>query len=310
MPSHSIYHLINDSLMPELKRFSEPRLFRRLWRLIQAQLMHSEAHFIELSAAFVENKVFLHPDIKREWQQWAQFSSNTLSFPPFKKLSLFYPQQTKNRFFIFLFWQNIDFAYQMMHLDLQREASGIQKQYILMQFMGQLEQYLDDNGGKAQNEIRTHFQLLLSYYWLKGYQNFYDFLSIKALRYFEEELAFLFKDASPNSFIYELAKGLVPKLSQDLSDLKEESPALPIADLAKQVQADIKTVKAKLENMGVYSSDTKVYLRPKEAAKLLNIRTQTLSNWRRTGRLTDFQENGNRFEYSLQEIQKMIKKPH
>lgn len=99
MYSHStLYHLINDSLMPEQKRFEDPRLFRRLWRHLQPQLLKVEAIYINPIEAFAKNELFLDKEIKKEWLLWEQITLHSTELPDFKRLNYFYPQSTKTAF--------------------------------------------------------------------------------------------------------------------------------------------------------------------------------------------------------------------
>lgn len=310
MYSHStLYHLINDSLMPEQKRFEDPHLFRRLWRHLQPQLLKVEAIFINPIEAFAKNELFLDKEIKKEWLLWEQIPLHSTELPDLKRLNYFYPQSTKTRFFVLLFWQSMHMAFLQLAQDLAQKLPPIQKKYFLMHFMSQLEQYLDDNANKRKSpkEIRSVFHALLSFYWLKAYRDFYALLSLESLRYFEEELLSPFRDAAEDSFVFDIGKSLLPA-----KEKKEDLLQLPLVDLAKHIQTDIKEMQSTVEQFKAdpYSlSNHKIYLQPKEAAELLHICTQTLSNWRRKGLFTDYRKTGNRYEYSLEEIKKINQQP-
>lgn len=132
-------------------------------------------------------------------------------------------------------------------------------------------------------------------------------LSLESLRYFEEELLSPFREAAEDSFVFDFGKSLLPA-----KEKKDDLLQLPLVDLAKHIQTDIKEMQSTVEQFKAdpYSlSNQKIYLQPKEAAELLHICTQTLSNWRRKGLFTDYRKTGNRYEYSLEEIKKRNQQP-
>ncbi len=308
----SIYHLVNDSLMPELNCYADSELFRRLWRPLHIQLLENVPTFINPIEAFEANGLPLYHEIKSEWQHLSKISLQDKTFPPLKKLNTFYPKRAKTRFFILLFWQSLHFEFEISIADIKKETNVFQKQYILMQWMINLEQYLEDNKDNVHhnNEIRQGFHQLMAYYWLLTYRYLPSLIHLESLRFFEEEMLEVFQFQSPKNSLHNYLKDQLFETSKET--ISKEATASTLMELAKDMQTEFKDLKTSVLQMKAGTFTTmhrESYLKPKEAAQMLGISTQTLSNWRIKGKLKDYKKNGNRYEYSFREIQKTIQSP-
>jgi len=300
----TLYHLINDSLMPELLVYQDLKLFRKLWRSIQESLTAPTPRFINPSKAFERLGLPLHKEVKEEWWRLSVHPLPSSVFSPLKQLNHYYPQQHKTRFFTFLFWQNIHISYENMRLRLEKESMNMQKQYLLMYFMTHLEQYMEDHAKKEEEgkEIQAVFQFLMAFYWLKGYQDFPSLLVTKSLRYFKEELLYLFQNPEANTFFAYLAEQISPSETKAEKEILKEERSLSLTEMAQTIHKEMKEIKEKVIKIKTGEVDEQVYLTPKACSKILNISVQTLSNWRRKGMLKDYKRVANRYEYSKKEI--------
>lgn len=305
----TLYHLINDSLMPELPLYAERGLFSRAWRHIQSQLLDTERPFIDPVEAFETMQIPVHKEVKAEWISLMQQNWKPDSTPPLKLLNSFYPQEAKTRFFALLFWQYIHLGYEYLGRSLIDASFLFQKQYLLMEFMISLEQFMEDNLQKLSSgdESRKVFQALMAYYWLMAYRKFFTFLHLKSLRYMEEEVLYTFQAQEPNSLFYYFYSKLQP-LKQDPEAATEQLPSTsnPLLDLAKTIQTDMGSLKDTLTQIKTGErrvSKANLYIKPAKACEMLNICPQTLSNWRKKGKLKKFRKVANRYEYNLKEIE-------
>ena len=82
-------------------------------------------------------------------------------------------------------------------------------------------------------------------------------------------------------------------------------------EIARSMQKDLQSIRQATKNLQIQAPDLVLsndeYVWPKEAAKILGVSPQTLLNYKNKGKLKDFRQVGNRFEYSLQELNQFKK---
>jgi hypothetical protein len=306
----TLYQLINDSLMPELTIFTDPRLFRRLCRFIHESYSESGNCFINPLSVMQDAGLPVLEKVEKEWLSNEKRNQLFRENPPRMQLISIYPHQHKTHFFVFLFWQSLQLDYEILaEGQMPDTANAVLKKYELMHFMTQLEQLMEDNAQKSEpeNEIRKAFNLLMAFYWLKTFRKYKDVIHLKSLRFFEEEMLHLFRQVEDKDpLLLYLAKTLEDGkelISEDEERIPEPGSLL---DMAERMKADIETIKTALDPLknGIsLPAERSAYIKPKEAARLLHISTSALSSWRISGRLKEFRKVANRFEYLLTEIQ-------
>ena len=308
----TLYQLMNDGLMPELFSTIEDRLFRRYWGFFHGSILKKAPLFIDPTPAFKEAGLSVSQDLLDEWNQMKHLGSQNFATAPYEKLNIVFPQDAKMRLFVLLCWQSLHFSFEFLKYDIEKEATQQLKQFHLMEFMTQLEQLMNDNRLEIhfEKEIRAIFHELMAIYWLKTYSSYPTLLHIKSLSYFEEELRALFKPGA-------IALSLFPLDFTGRASAEVELACSPASELdtqnvgaqAQLIQKDLETIKGqiKLVSAGRSIQQAEQYLKPYEAAQFLHISTQTLSNWRISGKLSAYRKNGNRYEYLLKGLEKIKK---
>ena len=307
----TIYHLINDSLMAELSSFQDEKKFRHIWRLWRVSNRKENLRFIHPKSAFEDAEFSFTPELLNDWNEQKDYSFRlTKNVPDSILLSLF-PQQHKRRFFVFLLWETLELQSDFLKYSVHKEPSQIQRQYIIMSYLTSLEQLIEDNHSYFKKtielEIRKDYQLLMSYFRLILFRYFGDYIHLKSLRYFEEELLLLFEDDETEG-IQSLAKYLKGQLKEKPLLSEKEFKNMAPLEIAHNLQTEmgsLKKVVQKLKDQEPLEMNQDEYLKPKYAAKFLGIGTGTLSNWRNKKKINRYKKVGNRYEYSFNELKQL-----
>lgn len=310
----TIYHLINDSLMAELQSFQDEKKFRHIWRLWRSTHQNKVRPFIHPKSAFDAIGFSFTPELLNDWDHLKYYSSKFKVNVPDSILLGLFPQQHKRRFFVFFLWENLQLQFVMLKYAVHKEASQIQRQFIVMNYITSLEQLIEDNQAffkKAiEIEIRQDYQLIMSYFRLLIFRYFEEYIHIKSLRFSEEELLFYFGEEEREG-ISTLAKYFKELLKEKPPLSNEEFMKMAPLDILQDIQTEMGSLKQEVQNLRVRESlemTQDEYLRPKDAAKILGISGGTLSNWRKSKKLINVKKVGNRYEYSLSEIRQLLKR--
>jgi hypothetical protein len=306
----TLYHLINDSLMPELMATTGENVFRKIWREWNSEWSRTEASLYNPIKAFKLNGLKLQRDLEDEWETIVPIAVNQKENPPLKKLFDFFPSQYRLRVLLGLFWQILHFQYHDLFTQIRAEASHRHQQYILMHYLMDLEQFMDDNEKKKLADsdavIRLAFHYLLIFFWLKYENSYQDLIHFKSMRNFKEDLLFNLKNT-------ELQTG---KLQEYLLEQLKDSPVLSQEEFEKMapveimagLKEDIDEIKDGMKHLGQpLEMEKDVYLQPKEVKEVFGIPQSSLANYRKEGKLKKYKFMFNRYEYSRKELVLFVK---
>lgn len=298
----TIHHLINDSLMPELKAYGDEKIFTKIWREWRSETKRT---FIHPQKAFELAGLNYSKELKNDWDLLQKQSESIAEKAPLHLLFNFFPSQYRIRFFVAISWQSLHVQYHILFSKIRSEDSIQHQQYILMHYLMDLEQLMEDNDNKLNDTtdkcIRLSYRSLMSFFWLKLYTRYSDFLHLKSLRYFKDDLEFQLQSFNENT----------AKLQEYLADQLAEKPALSQEEFEKMapteimagLKDDLKEIQESMKHLGKpLEMDQDVYLKPKEVREEFGIAQSTLAKYRKEGKLKKFKFMFNRYEYSRKEL--------
>lgn len=304
-----LHHLINDSLMPELLFHKNDSYFRDIWREWHSDIIKDSPVFIHPIKAFQVVGLDFTEEIKQDLEQLALFSRNVSDQPPLKRLIEFFPLQYRQRVYALLIWQTLHDQFYLILSLINEESSIKHQQYILMHYLMDLEQWMDDNHQKSEKSshhiIRQTYSLFLGFFWLKYIRYYKDLLYINSLRYFEEDVAYQLNQMYEKTKL--LQEFLLDQLKEKPALIQEDFENIAPAEIVAELKEDLKGIKAGLKHMQQpLKMEEDVYLQPKDVRKEFKIAESTLAKYRKEGKLKKFKKVGNRFEYSREELREVL----
>lgn len=304
----TIQQLINDSLMPELSIYKNKISFREVWRDWRELMTRNTPCFLNPVETPLQELHF-STGLCKDWDALSSMAAYCTIKPPLDLLLKHFPSQHRDRFFIALLWQTLHIQLYGLRQILQKEDSISYQQFLLMSYMREIEQFITDNqkylSTQKHHSIRISYQELFSFFWLKTYRFHQELIHPKSLKYFEEEMLenlVIKPSEKPNLLKEYLIEQLEAKPMESMEEFEKTAPEEIIADMKsdlKDIQKDLKSIK--LAPSLEMSSD--VYLKPKDAAEFLGIAISTLAKYRTEGRLKKYKRTGNRYEYSVRELE-------
>lgn len=304
----TMHHLINDSLMPELKTFQDEKIFRNLWQDWRTDIAQKNPVFIHPKKAFDFAGLSFSSDLQYDWDELKHLSNQISIKPPLHKLSNFFPLNHQLQFFTSLLWPCLHIQFYGIPQLLRAEPSIQHQQYILMRYLMDLEQLMADNEQRIKTSshpiVRKTYQQLMYFFWLRYERTNQDLWHPKSLRYFKEDLTYHLKQTEGDNA---LSAYLIDQLQEAPPKRIEEFSKIAPLDIAEGIKKDLNDMKETMKHLQPpLQMEQDVYLRPKDAAKLLGIATSTLAKWRVAGKLKKIRNPANRYEYSRKEILRLL----
>lgn len=303
-----LHQLVNDGLMPELFRDKDENLFRDIWKVWNSDNSRDGKAFLYPASSFKLFGIKISVELTNDWSELKKEWKLLPEQVPVKNLMTIFPAQHRTRFFVALFWQTIHIQFHVLSLTLRNEQSVQHQQYLLMHYITDLEQWMDDNEKKMKNSsqeiIRGSFQQIMIFYWLQYVKKFKDLLHVGSLRYFKEDLEFSLKDVKTP--IQKLQEYLVDQLKEPVVLSREEFEKMAPLEIMAQFKDDIDEINAALHQLQPLEMEQDVYLKPKDVHEIFGIAQSTLAQWRTVGKLKKYKKVGNRYEYSQKELKLVV----
>mgnify|MGYP005844256827 CR=1 FL=1 len=306
----SIFHLINDALKAELMVLQDPHKYRLLWQKY-ISTGKSQAGVLNPIRTFDDLKISYPEEVRKDWKALEGVSMKYQMEIPLTFFIQKFPQEHETRFFLCLFWQILEVAFQIIQYAMRTSRLNSKIQYEVMTFMVHLEQWMDDNQSLLQysskKKLRFYYQQILAFNWLRTHRTASHYIHPASLRYFEEELEEVITEEGALTALFSYSDQLQPQ--KEYVKTPTEAPDGNIYDMIDEMSKDIKqlhqVVKRKAEDLQMYDGR---FLKPKEVCEMLGITNQTLNNWRKARKFKIFKDLGHRYEYSEIEILEMKKK--
>lgn len=301
----SMNHLVNDSLMPELWANADEQVFGEIWRNWNGEIATKHRAFIHPASACHLVGLAMPKDLLMDWDALAILAEKIEKPLPLKKLFGFFPQRQAARFFSALLWQVLYIQYHQLFFLIRTEPSIKHQQYLLMNYLMQLEQWMQDNERKisANNSslVRHSFHYFLSFFWLNYHRKYVDLIHLASLRYFKEDLEFTLNNMQPETI--HLQQHLLQQLKvsppKSLEEFEKAAPESLVAGISSPKNTKA-TEQKHLQNPLKMEDD--VYLQPRDVKAEFGIAPSTLAKYRTIGKLKIFRKHLTRYEYSRKEI--------
>ncbi|NPD47963.1 helix-turn-helix domain-containing protein [Lentimicrobium sp. S6] len=319
----TLYHLINDSLMPHLGVLREEKSYRILLKSLGKTAHDENLYFNGLAPAFERLNFQVHPHLIKDWKGLAVVQKENRLKNPLALCIACFSSELKPNFFIWLLSSVLFVQYGVLKKEIAGTPLKSARIYSLMKYLIHLEQLMEDVQISLSKNygglIFQAYKLVLAYYLLRLKREFPTYVKTNVLRYFDEEVRELFltpiSDQKSHQNFQQQMKTTIefilappPYQNLEVADAFESDDPL---EMVKSMQKDIQNIQVATKNLRISAPDLELsndeYVWPKEAAKILGVSPQTLLNYKNKGKLKDFRQVGNRFEYSLQELNQFKK---
>ncbi|OFY51976.1 MAG: hypothetical protein A2W85_03485 [Bacteroidetes bacterium GWF2_41_31] len=331
----TFYHLVNDSLMPWLAVYGEEKQLRLAVNYLHQHELGEGGHFFKvLPKALQRAGMELRPVLIEDWRQLSAQPSAESAV----SLGSLYAQQLKGtpafRLFTLIAVYTAEQHFNWL-IGEAEEGDLRLKQYYVMRSLTVVGQLIVDSSRMPMltGNIKTTMEgirAVLAFVWLKVYTTYIPLVNLISLSLFKEEVTLHLtsfpEQAQPVRELCELLGRLTQPeeiATENPIDFvatfpKTDKPIVPksneeIFGLYNDVKTELSAVMEGLQHLASSPASSseivEEYLRPKETCLQLGISKSTLNDWRKIGKITCFRLLGNRYEYSMAEINRLSKKP-